>query len=141
MIRYMKISEIDKVIDIWETVNVEAHDYISEQYWRENKEMVKEAMENSNMYVYIDNNEILGFSGMTGGSYLAGIFVLSSHRGKGIGKQMIDFLKNKYDDIQLSVYEKNKGAVSFYLREGFNIDESSVDEETGEMESLMSWSK
>lgn len=38
-----------------------------------------------------------------------------------IGGKLIDFLKLKHDKLQLSVYEKNEAAISFYQNRGFKL--------------------
>lgn len=57
----------------------------------------------------------------------------------GIGKELLDFVKNNHARLTLNVYIKNSGAVKFYRREQFSIDSHGIDEETGEEDYLMSW--
>lgn len=52
---------------------------------------------------------------------------------------MIDTLKTKYDELILDVYESNHDAIRFYEREGFEILETNVDENTGLIEKTMAW--
>ena len=44
MIRKMQNTDINRVADIWLKTNLKAHDFISEQYWISNYELVKEMM-------------------------------------------------------------------------------------------------
>lgn len=44
-----------------------------------------------------------------------------------------------HSTLSLGVYQKNKRAVSFYLREGFSILSEELDEATGETEYTMIW--
>jgi putative acetyltransferase len=41
--------------------------------------------------------------------------------------------------LSLHVYEKNKKAIAFYEKNGFQIVNKTVQEETGEMEYEMRW--
>lgn len=136
MIRKFKIEDIDFVMDIWLKGNIKAHDFIDEEYWKDNFEMVKGMIPKADVYVYEDNGCIEGFAGVMDG-YIAGIFVRADMQSKGIGKELIEEWRKDYETLSLSVYEKNKGAVSFYLREGFVIDKKKNDESTGEAEYLM----
>jgi len=43
--------------------------------------------------------------------------------------------------IRLNVYQKNKKAIRFYLREKFSIQSESVDDNTGEKELIMVWKR
>ena len=93
------------------------------------------------VYVYIDEckNEIEGFVGLDQ-EYIAGIFVRKEARSKGIGKALLDFIKEKKQELTLNVYQKNERAVRFYERQGFQIIDRSIDKSTAEKEYLMQWS-
>ena len=41
MIRKMKSTDLDKVMDIWLFSNIQAHDFIPEEYWRSNWQQVR----------------------------------------------------------------------------------------------------
>ena len=43
------------------------------------------------------------------------------------------------EELRLNVYQKNKRAIHFYLREGFEIRREGLDENTGEKECEMIW--
>ncbi len=47
--------------------------------------------------------------------------------------------KNKRNKLFLNVYQKNLRAISFYQREGFEIQNSGFDEATKEKEYVMEW--
>ena len=57
----------------------------------------------------------------------------------GIGKSLLDYIKDKKVRLQLNVYQKNVRAMSFYQREGFTIQREQLDEFTGETEYVMDW--
>ncbi|MBK2402095.1 MULTISPECIES: GNAT family N-acetyltransferase [Erysipelothrix] len=124
MIRYMEIPEIEQVMKIWLECNLEVHSFMEATYWTDNYDTVKEMMENSNIYVSVEEGVIQGFAGVTEGYYLAGIFVLKDYRNKGIGKQLLDYIKTRYDELTLDVYDHNKQAQNFYKREGFVVVET-----------------
>ena len=74
------------------------------------------------------------------GLCLGGIFVERQARARGIGKMLLDHVKGLHDTLWLHVYQQNRGAVAFYLREGFSIATQGVDEDTGQPEYTMTWS-
>ncbi len=41
----------------------------------------------------------------------------------------------------MNVYQKNTRAISFYKREGFEIQHSGLDEATGEKDYVMTWQR
>jgi putative acetyltransferase len=140
MIRKIKIDEIGRVMKIWLEANIKAHDFIDENYWHKNYEPVKGMLPDAQVFVYEDNGMILGFVGLID-NYIAGIFVDTDSQSKGIGKVLLDFVKEMYSNLSLQVYKKNTRAVKFYLREGFYNSGEQVDVNTGETELLMNWEK
>lgn len=70
-----------------------------------------------------------------------GVIVEKNMRSKGIGKQLLNYVKKLKDEIHLSVYPKNYKAISFYQGEDFVIQSESIDNDTNEKELLMSWKK
>lgn len=138
MIRKLLNGDIDRVADIWLKTNLKAHYFISNQYWKSNYELVKEMMSQSEVYVYEDDKMIQGFIGIND-EYIEGIFVSDEMQSRGIGKILLDYIKDKKDRLQLKVYQKNVRAMSFYQREGFTIQSEEMDEFTGEKEYVMNW--
>ena len=68
--------------------------------------------------------------------YIAGIFVAAGHKGQGIGHQLIERVKKK-KRLSLHVFDKNTGAMAFYLKEGFTVRERMTEKDTSERECLM----
>ena len=139
-IRAMTAEDLDSVAKIWLDTNVEVHSFIPSEYWKENLAPVKGMFLQAEMYVYEENREILGFIGLDQ-SYIAGIFVKKQHRSLGIGKALLDFVKEQNEELTLHAYQKNEKAVHFYKREGFRIQREMTDKDTREEEYLMEWSK
>ena len=138
MIRELQRDDINKVADIWLDTNIKAHHFIPAQYWKSNFESVKEALSYAEVYVYEHDREIQGFIGLND-EYIEGIFVSGEMQSMGIGKILINYTKEKKHKLLLNVYQKNTGAISFYQREGFEIQHSGLDEATGEKEYVMAW--
>ena len=138
MIRKMQNTDINRVADIWLKTNLKAHYFISNQYWKSNYELVKEMMPQSEVYVFEADKMIQGFVGLND-EYIEGIFVSDEMQSCGIGKLLLDYIKDKKVSLRLNVYQKNARAISFYQREGFIIQCEGVDEATGEKEYTMLW--
>ena len=138
MIRKLQNVDINKVADIWLKTNLEAHDFIPGQYWTSNYEAVKKMLPQAEVYVYEDNKIIQGFVGVRD-EYIEGTFVSDKMKSHGIGKALLDYIKDKKARLQLNVYQKNVRAMSFYQREGFTIQSEGLDEFTGEKEYVMEW--
>ena len=140
MVRNFKNADIDKIMEIWLNSNIEAHNFIDKSYWKKNFEMVKNALPQAEIYIYEENNNIMGFVGLVE-NYIAGIFVEKNFREKGTGKKLLDYAKSIKNNLTLNVYEKNIDAVKFYKREGFTVEKFGIDKSTDEKEFMMSWEK
>ena len=66
--------------------------------------------------MYEDDKMIQGFVGLSN-EYIEGIFVSDEMQSCGIGKLLLDYIKNKKIRLRLNVYQKNARALSFYQRE------------------------
>ena len=138
MIRELRKADINKVANIWLDTNITAHYFIPAQYWQNNFELVKELLLQATVYVYEHNQEIQGFIGLND-EYVEGIFVSDEMQSQGIGKVLLNYAKDKRSKLLLNVYQKNTRAISFYQREGFEIQHSGLDEATGEKDYVMAW--
>lgn len=138
MIRKFKNQDLDRIMELWLNMNISAHNFIKKEYWENNFDEVKIMMPKAEIYTYEENGDIQGFVGLMN-DYIAGIFVSSEYQSKGIGKMLLDHIKEKRDRLELSVYKKNEKAVRFYLRENFAIEKEQIDKNTGEIEFEMNW--
>ena len=137
MIRNLKNDDIDIVMELWKDSTIEAQNFIPDSYWLENYDNVKNNyLPNSDTYVYEEDGEIKGFVSLIENIFIGGL--LDSQRKK-IGSVILDFLKERNDKLQLTVYDKNERAMKFYLKSGFKILNTEIDKKTREKEHLMEW--
>ena len=140
MIRVVQKTDITKVADIWLDTNIKAHNFIPAEYWKSNFRSVKEALLLAEVYVYEYDTEIQGFIGLND-EYMEGIFVRDEMQSQGIGKLLLNFVKEKKTKLYLNVYQKNTRAIRFYQREDFEIQREGLDEVTGEKDYVMVWQR
>lgn len=142
MIRELRRDDLEAVMGIWLEANIQAHDFISPQYWRDHYTAVREMLPRAEVYVWESEGagRVEGFVGLTG-SYIAGIFVRREVRSRGIGKQLLDHVKSIRPELTLAVYQKNTRAAGFYQREQFTVQSGGTDDDTGEREYSMVWSR
>lgn len=142
MIRKFKDEDTTAVMTIWTKGNFEAHSFIDKDYWLLNYNKVKdEYLKKSETYVYTENNEIKGFISILNNEYIGALFVRKEYRKQGIGRKLINFVKDKYDKLTLNVYEKNINAILFYTKLGFINQKIQIDDKTNEKEYVMEWRK
>ena len=140
MIRNLKNDDIDIVMELWKNSTIEAQNFIPDSYWLENYDNVKNNyLPNSDTYVYEEDGEIKGFVSLIDNIFIGGLFIRVDSQRKGIGSVILDFLKERNDKLQLTVYDKNERAMKFYLKSGFKILNTEIDKKTREKEHLMEW--
>ena len=141
LLRNVKGSDLDKILNLWLEGNIDGHDFIPQKYWQSKIAVVAKLLPQSNIYAYYDNSEnIVGFLGEVDG-YVAGLFVDKKFQRLGIGRQLVDYIKQVNNELTLSVYENNARALHFYEKNGFVVNTKQIDTETGELEFSMYWSQ
>ena len=140
LIRKLQKSDIARVADIWLDTNLKAHDFISAKYWKDHFGFVKDMLSQTEVYEYESNRKIQGFIGING-EHIEGVFVFSEMQSQGIGKALLNALKDRKARLSLNVYQKNTRAICFYQREGFKILCEGLDEDTGEKDYEMIWKR
>lgn len=138
MIRKFEKNDINDVMEIWKNENIKAHQFIPNEYWESNYSNVKEALLNAEIYVYIIEENILGFIGLDQ-NYIEGIFIDTNNQCNGIGTSLLNKVKENRNTLTLSVYKKNINAIKFYKKNGFIIKSKNIDKNTNEIEYLMIW--
>lgn len=141
MIRKYEGDDINRMSTIWLEASFLAHDFIPRSYWESRAEdMRKVYLPSSLNYVYIEEitGEIAGFISVSD-NYLPALFVTPSMQKRGIGKELMDFVKQSHDYLTLNVYADNRESVDFYKKQGFVIIKESIDEHTGHKEYLMEY--
>ncbi len=117
MIRELRKADINKVADIWLDTNIKSHYFISAQYWKSNFELVKKLLLQATVYVYEDKQEIQGFIGLSD-EYIEGVFVFAEMQSQGIGKILLNYVKEKRNTLFLNVYQKIHGQYLFIKEKG-----------------------
>lgn len=138
MIRQLQNKDIDKIMEIWLESTIDAHKFISKEYWNENYNIVKDMyIPMSKTFVYEDNDDIRGFISVINNNFIGALFVEKNHQGQGIGKNLIDYAKNLYDNLSLAVYKENEKALEFYKKMEFKIISENINEDTNCVEYIM----
>ena len=141
MITKFKIEQLDELMKIWLETNIDAHSFIPKEYWIDKAPLVRKLLPSSDIYVFKECNTIKGFIGVIENGYIAGIFIKKEYQREGIGNKLIDYIKSKYENITLDVYNKNEKALNFYYKNNFKILDSKIDEETKELEYTLFYKK
>lgn len=63
-IRRPKPTEIEEIIKIWLKGNIQAHPFIQPDYWLKHMGYMREVLPQSEVYVYEQDGNIVGFIGL-----------------------------------------------------------------------------
>ena len=142
MLRKYNEKDNDDVMKIWRDGNFKAHNFISNMYWSDKYNNVQNNMlRNSFTIVYEEDGKIKAFISINDDGELWAIFVIEEIQREGIGRILINYVKEKYEKISLKVYEKNINATMFFKAMGFRKTKTQINESTSENEYIMEWSK
>lgn len=140
MIRLMKDTDIDAVMDIWFDTNVTAHDFIPEEYWLGNYNAVKgEYLPKSDNYVFEEKGKVKGFISIMQPSFIGALFVAKDSHNKGVGGQLVEFCKSKFVFLDVAVYAENKQAISFYEKHEFVKVKEKLNATSSHLEYILEW--
>ncbi len=123
---------IRQLLKVWESSVRATHDFLSEEEIIKIREYVPMAIENVE-YLLIaekESGEPVAFMGIDGGR-LEMLFLSPEVRGKGLGKQLIQYGIETYNIQELTVNEQNPQAVGFYEHMGFQTYKRTDHDEEG----------
>ncbi len=96
------------------------------------------ALGREEVYVAVEQGKVVGFIGLHR-DWVQGLFLLPEWQGRGIGQQLLGRIKQQRSQLWLQVYHKNRQALEFYLREGFQISRRSLDPDSDEVRLTLVW--
>lgn len=140
MIEKYKEEYLNEILRIWLDASVLAHYFVPASYWEGKMGDMKNIyIPASETYVYLDEkSNVVGFISLVN-NFIAAIFVCPRQQGKGIGSELINYAKKIHSDLELAVYKENDSSVQFYKKQGFTVAEEKVEEGTGHIELIMTY--
>lgn len=115
-------TEYPEVVQLWESSVRATHHFLKE----EDIEYFKPLILNTYLdavelrCMRNDENNILGFLGVAEQN-LEMLFIDPEHRGKGVGKSLLDYAMENLNVTKVDVNEQNEQAVGFYEHCGFEV--------------------
>lgn len=127
-----RTSRLDILLKIWEDSVRATHKFLSEEEVNKIKEYVPLALKNVEhlLIAKSDAGIPVGFMGVENGR-LEMLFLASSERGKGFGRQLLQYGIENYAVRELTVNEQNPQAVGFYQHMGFQTYKRTECDEEG----------
>lgn len=140
MIRAWNSEDLTPLLALWLESTTFAHPFIDARYWQESKSLVRDAyLPAARTWVWEEQGRLEGFVSVMDSRFVGALFVRPDAIGKGIGRALLEHVKQRYADLSLEVYQKNERAVNFYHALGFRIEDSAWQEETHHPTWIMRW--
>ena len=123
---------IKQLTDVWESSVKATHLFLSDNEIENIKQYVPQALESvAHLHIVLDKNTLpIAFIGIENQS-LEMLFIKDEERGKGLGKQLLQFGVETYDVREVTVNEQNPQAKGFYEHMGFKVFKRSEFDEQG----------
>jgi putative acetyltransferase len=119
MIRKREEKHNNEIINVWYEASSLAHPFLEADFVEKAKKDLRDIyIPNTETWVYEDNNAVIGFISMLGNE-IGGLFVLPNNHFKGIGTQLVNFIKESQSELDVEVFEKNAIGRAFYEKYGF----------------------
>jgi len=118
-IRLANSQDYPRIMEIWESSVKATHDFLAEEDFNYFKKIIPEDyLPNLEVYLITENEEAQGFASVAEGN-LEMLFIHNDARGKGFGKKLYQFMKDKTGLTKVDVNEQNPQAIGFYEKMGF----------------------
>lgn len=120
------------LLTVWENSVRATHLFLSDEKINQIKEYVPQALAGVKHLVVAqgENDVPVAFMGVED-TRLEMLFLSPEERGKGLGKQLIEYGIKKYGIQEVTVNEQNPQAVGFYKHMGFEIYKRTENDEEG----------
>lgn len=144
MIRKIREEDLTNVMTLWVKGNFKANSFIEKDYWLEIYNQVKiDFLENFKTYVYVENEEILGFISIHDDEIKA-ICVKEENRRNGIGTKLLNYCRDNLkenEELYMKIFEKNMNGILFFSKLQFKNSKVQLNEQFNETEYVMTWKK
>ena len=123
---------IEQLLNIWEASVRATHLFLSDAEVNQIKSYVPQALKDVEHLIVMEteNGETLGFMGVEN-QRLEMLFLSPAERGKGLGRQLLQYGMKNYGLQELTVNEQNPQAVGFYEHLGFETYKRTECDEEG----------
>ncbi|KAA3636106.1 MAG: GNAT family N-acetyltransferase [Bacteroidetes bacterium] len=131
MIRKYEVKDVDGIIDTWYQASMLAHPFLDSRFIEQEKHNIRNVyLPNTDTWVFESDNEVVAFIAMIENE-VGAIFAKPDFHGQGIGKQLMDFVAEKNETLEVEVFQNNSIGRAFYEKYGFSEIGNHIHEETG----------
>jgi len=117
-----KLSDYPELAQVWEASVRATHDFLPDSYIEQLRNLVLTRYLDAVMLICTRDprQRITGFAGVAAGK-IEMLFIDPTHRGQGLGQQLLHYAVEHLNAYQLDVNEQNPQALGFYFKQGFEV--------------------
>ena len=122
-IRDYEDSDKQRLLEIYDTAIPLAHDFLDKSIRDQERRICEEFFDrdDSQTFVLEIDGEVVGFSTIKNETKMASFFIDPQFQRKRLGTELMKSIQKNKQTIELAVYERNRKALSFYRKNGFEV--------------------
>jgi putative acetyltransferase len=141
MIRKYEEKDVEDLLEVWYKSSSLAHPFLETSFMEKEKKNIREIyIPNTKTWVFASQDRLDGFISMMGNE-VGAIFVRPEKHGLGIGKNLMDYVSQFHEELEVEVFKENKIGRAFYDRYGFKTIKEYIHEETNKRLLRMKFSR
>lgn len=133
MIREFQDEDTESIISVWRSASAVAHPFLSDSFMDQGEQDIRNIyLKFAETSVTVVNNKVVGFIAMAEDE-IGGLFLNPDFQGQGLGRDMVDLVRESNSSLKVEVFEKNAIGRRFYAAYGFQGTETYLHEPSGEI--------
>lgn len=131
MIRKYKAEDLEDLLLAWEKASKVAHPFLSDEF----QELERHKIENvylpvTETWVWAADRRVVGFISLMGDE-IGGLFLDPQFQREGIGRALVDHVRELREQLEVEVFKENIIGRAFYKKYGFVLIQEKIHDETG----------
>jgi putative acetyltransferase len=133
MIRKFKDKDTESIISVWRNASAVAHPFLSDSFMDQGEQDIRNIyLKFAETWVTVIDSQVVGFISMAENE-IGGLFLNPDVHGQGLGRDMVDLVRNLKPSLKVEVFEKNTIGRRFYAAYGFQGTDTYLHDASGEM--------
>ncbi|MEX0624716.1 GNAT family N-acetyltransferase [Saccharospirillum sp.] len=121
MIRHATNTDFYELAELYHDASLIAHPFIDPDYIaRDMRHLREHRLPLEQAFLWERHGDIAGYIALEG-TRINGLFIKVDHQRQGIGRQLVEHVKQLHDELRVKVFQENYQAQRFYFAMGFEI--------------------
>lgn len=121
MIRHATNTDFYELAELYLDASLIAHPFIDPDYIaRDMRHLREHRLPLEQAFLWEQQGDIAGYIALEG-TRINGLFIKVEHQRKGIGRALVEHVKQLHDELRVKVFQENYQAQRFYFAMGFEI--------------------